>query len=242
MSHTFKFIYIILLLLIQMPYSAIAEDLSTELKSIYDGDKFAAYEQAIQNLTSRMEALERKIDTLERNSVKLPQNNSTKSATTEMETIEPNKDKGAAISTKDINNLPSNHPLVPTTEKELYDLALANFKDDNISEAEKMFDEIIQKYPNGAMASSSYYWKGKVATKRSDANNAALNYLKAYKNSPKGQKAPDALLELSSSLGTLGKVKEACTMLLRLDKEFPERPANAIKRSKELRDKYGCKK
>ena len=70
---------------------------------------------------------------------------------------------------------------------------------------------------------------------------AAINYLKGYKQSPKGIKASDSLLKLALSLGELKKGQEACSILDKLEAEFPNRPATSIKRAKEARIKFACK-
>jgi TolA-binding protein len=70
---------------------------------------------------------------------------------------------------------------------------------------------------------------------------AAINYLKGYKQFPKGAKASDSLLKLALTLGELKKKTEACSMLSRLETEFPNRPATSIKRTKDAKVKFGCK-
>ena len=72
-------------------------------------------------------------------------------------------------------------------------------------------------------------------------NKAAVNYLQSYKQYPKGSKAPDSLLKLSYSLASLNKNKEACSMLTKLEQEFPQRPISSIKRAQEAKDKFQCK-
>lgn len=72
-------------------------------------------------------------------------------------------------------------------------------------------------------------------------NKAALHYLQGYKKYPKGAKAADSLLKLFFSLANLNKKQEACSMLDKLDLEFPNRRINSIKRAQEARNKLGCK-
>lgn len=71
------------------------------------------------------------------------------------------------------------------------------------------------------MISNAYFWYGECFFKQKDYNTAAVNYLKGYKESPKGAKSSDALLKLALSLGELKKTTEACNILDKLNKEFP---------------------
>lgn len=126
-------------------------------------------------------------------------------------------------------------------DKQLYDLALAALKDNKLSEAQKRFTKFIETYPNSSLISNAYFWYGESFFKQSMFDKAAINYLKSYKHSPKGLKASDALLKLALSLGEIDKTKEACSILDKLEAEFPNRAATTIRRAKDARDKFTCK-
>ena len=64
--------------------------------------------------------------------------------------------------------------------------------------------------------------------------------MKGYKLQPKGAKAADSLLKLAFSLGEINKTKEACSMLTKLDKEFPKRAAASKKKGEEAWTKFNC--
>ncbi len=132
-------------------------------------------------------------------------------------------------------------PVEADTEKKMYDRALIAIKEGRYDEAETKFADFIAKYPKSSLVSNAYFWYGETYFKRNDYENAALQYLKCYKNFPKSAKAADSLLKLALSLGEMKKKKEACAMLMKLEKEFKDRPASSIKRAKDAINKYGCK-
>ncbi len=126
-------------------------------------------------------------------------------------------------------------------DKSEYDLALASLKDGKFEDAEKQFSDFIAKYPSSSLQSNATFWYAETFYRREMFNKAAVNYLQSYKQYPKGSKAPDSLLKLSYSLASLNKNKEACSMLTKLEQEFPQRPISSIKRAQEAKDKFQCK-
>lgn len=125
-------------------------------------------------------------------------------------------------------------------DKADYDLALAALKDGNFSLAETKFLEFIKQHPSSSLQSNATFWYAETFYRRGVYNKAAINYLQSYKKYPKGSKAPDALLKLSYSLASLNKNKEACSILEKLESEFPKRPISSIKRAREAREKFRC--
>ncbi|MGI4775881.1 MAG: tol-pal system protein YbgF, partial [Janthinobacterium lividum] len=136
---------------------------------------------------------------------------------------------------------PSNVSKEEVKEKKLYDLAIAALKDNKLEIAEKKFGELIQIYPKSPLQSNSYFWYGETFFRRNIFDKAAVNYLKGYKQFPKGVKAADSLLKLALALGELKKKNELCGILTKLETEFPDRPASSIKRTKDTKIKFGCK-
>ena len=98
----------------------------------------------------------------------------------------------------------------------------------------------IKEHPSSSLQSNATFWYSETFYRRGIFDKAAINYLQSYKNYPKGSKAPDALLKLAYSLASLNKNKEACSMLEKLDLEFPQRPISSIKRTKEAKNKFYC--
>ena len=125
-------------------------------------------------------------------------------------------------------------------DKSDYDLALAVLKDGNFDNAEKLFANFIKEYPSSNLQSNATFWYSETFYRRGIFDKAAIHYLQSYKNYPKGSKAPDALLKLAYSLASLNKNKEACSMLEKLELEFPKRPISSIKRANEAKNKFHC--
>ncbi len=124
--------------------------------------------------------------------------------------------------------------------KSEYDTALSYLKDGKFDEAEQKFAVFIQNHPKHKLKENGMFWYAESFYLRNNFNQSAINYLKTYKEYPKGSKASDALLKLSLSLGNLNKSKEACSVLDKLDAEFPKRSANSSKRSNEAKIKFKC--
>jgi tol-pal system protein YbgF len=127
------------------------------------------------------------------------------------------------------------------SEKSEYELALATLKDGRFEEAESQFSNFIENYPSSSLQSNATFWYAETFYRREMFNKAAVNYLQSYKHYPKGSKAADSLLKLSYSLASLNKKKEACSMLLKLEQEFPERPIDSVKRTREAKNQFQCK-
>lgn len=142
--------------------------------------------------------------------------------------------------TKTTNNMAETASLV-SPEKTEYDLALAALKHGDLRAAETQFADFARKYPKGELRENALFWYAEVFFRTSDFNQSAIHFLKCYKEYPKGIKAADALLKLGLSLGEMGKNKEACSILHKLDTEFPSRQESNKKRSLEAKAKFKCK-
>lgn len=127
-----------------------------------------------------------------------------------------------------------------TDEKKAYDLALASLKDGKFEDAEQKFSVFMKNYPQSSLQSKAYFWYGESFYKRNIFDKAAISYLKGYKQDPKGSKAPDSLLKLALSLGSLKKKQDACAMLSKLESEYHNRSADSVKRTKDAKIKFGC--
>ena len=239
-----KNIYIIIFSLL-FSIQAFAGDTISRRELKYDSsndysERLEALEKENQNLLGRIEILEHQV-------VKLERLLDTGMQSLGQET--PIQKDAIDESVADVFNAPS----VQQTEKkadtnsnvaqdkQLYDLALAALKDNNLVDAEKKFSKFIENYPKSSLLSNAYFWYGESFFKQKMYDKAAINYLKSYKQSTKGAKASDSLLKLALSLGEIKQIKEACSILDKLEAEFPNRAAASIKRAKDARAKFGCK-
>lgn len=219
------------------------------------------HEKEIQNLLGRIEVLEHSLSRLQQNIDAL--NNMLQESEKNQKNIlsspendeEPvginNNDVFEATSTASIDlKLPAKgekevesnvSSKEEAQDKKTYNLALAALKDGKFEVAEKKFSEFIKKYPKSNLQSNAYFWYGESFYRRKMFDKAAVNYLKGYKQFPKGAKASDSLLKLSLALGEMKKKQEACNILAKLEADFPSRSAISIKRAKDAKIKFGCK-
>ena len=187
----------------------------------------------IKSLQSRLDHLEQTVAAMQgKQPNSLPKNNLEKQITPLQEA------KPAPIQDK---NIPSEETKVTEVQSE-YDLALASLKDGNFSEAEQKLANFIQNHKNHKLRENAVFWYAESFYRQGNFNQAAIHYLKGYKEYTKGSKASDSLLKLSLSLGKLKKLKEACAVLDKLEAEFPKRSADSLKRAAEARTNFQCKK
>lgn len=231
-----------LLLLISSYASAYSDDdivrrpLKTFEETEQSEDRINLLTKEVQNLTGRVEMLEHIVSKISSNT-EMPQDHQVHKAKQD--------DKHSGNLSVSVGNENISEPSVANeseadSEKKQYDRALIALKENNHNEAEERFAAFISKHPKSPMLSNAYFWYGEVFFRRGEFEQAALQYLKCYKQFPKSVKAPDSLLKLALSLGEMKKVKEACAMLTKLSKEFKDRPAGSIKRAKDAANKFGC--
>ncbi len=127
-------------------------------------------------------------------------------------------------------------------DKKAYDEALILMKDSHFKEAEQKFSDFMINYPNSGLRDKAGFWYAESFYRQGVYNRAAAEYLNSYKNYPQGAKAPDALLKLAYSLNALNKKQEACNMLAKLQKEFPNRSNNLMIRSEDAISRMKCNK
>lgn len=223
-----------------------------------------------QNLSDRMETLEKSIRTLERHVYREPapagtvflthdnpSNNmetrllqleeTIRSLTGRIEELEHAQRTLERDTTYPMTTPPTNVPAVvstpsnvPVTAKDSYDQAFALLKQKDYGGAQHAFKQFIATYPQDDLTSNAYYWLGETHYAQQQYDQAAVQFLQGYTDFPKGNKAPDSLLKLAMALGQLGKTTEACTTLYKLTSEFPK-TGNAIKqRIKSEIQRFGC--
>lgn len=120
-----------------------------------------------------------------------------------------------------------------------YAYAFGLLRQARYDEAETALRAFIKAYGNDPLAANARYWLGETYYVRGDYVQAAEVFLEGYQSAPKGQKAPDALLKLGMSLGSLDKKKEACATFAKLLGEFGDAPASKV--AVRERQRYECK-
>lgn len=90
----------------------------------------------------------------------------------------------------------------------------------------------------GATKVEAQYLIGQALAGQKQYRDSAVAYYDAYKMSPKGTKAPYALLGVSASLLQLGNKKAACQAIGKLKTEFPH-PSDRVSKSTAVFSKQG---
>lgn len=187
----------------------------------------------IKELKSRLDSLEQAVSTMQTKTInsQVKQTLEKPIALEQEANLLPTQDKKVFFKEKGVDEIQSE-----------YDIALSYLKDGKLADAEEKFANFIQTHQKHKLRENAIFWYAESFYRRNNFNQAAINYLKGYKEYPKGSKAADALLKLSLSLGSLNKSKEACSILDKLESEFPNRAANSLKRAAEAKIKFSCKK
>jgi tol-pal system protein YbgF len=102
-----------------------------------------------------------------------------------------------------------------------YDKAHLLLRKSEYAEAERLFHKFVTENPDHKLTANAYYWLGETLSANQKYEQAAVFFLRSYKQDAKGSKAPDSLLKLAVALVKLDKIEESCASLMRLKKEYP---------------------
>lgn len=102
-----------------------------------------------------------------------------------------------------------------------YDQAHLLLRKSEYAEAERLFHKFVTENPDHKLTANAYYWLGETLSANKKYEQAAVFFLRSYKQDAKGSKAPDSLLKLAVALVKLDKMEESCASLMRLKKEYP---------------------
>lgn len=100
--------------------------------------------------------------------------------------------------------------------------------------------ESALKTAKGGTKVDAQFLLGQSLAGQKQYRDSAVSYYDAYKLSPKGARAPDALLGVSASLIALGDKKAACQALGKLKAEFPSPVARVSHASQIFTQRAGC--
>jgi len=107
------------------------------------------------------------------------------------------------------------------TPTERYDYAIGLLRAEDYEEAERAFASFVAAHPHNRLAGNAQYWLGEAHYVREQYERAATAFLDGYQRYPDSLKAPDNLLKLGMTLGSLGQRAEACATLDELATKFP---------------------
>ena len=87
--------------------------------------------------------------------------------------------------------------------------------------AADLFKTFTETYSGGPLSADAHFLLGEALSQVGETADAARAYLESFSGTPDGPRAPEALLKLGQSLGTLGQVPEACVTLREVGVRFP---------------------
>ncbi|MDX9972292.1 MAG: tetratricopeptide repeat protein [FCB group bacterium] len=120
--------------------------------------------------------------------------------------------------------------------QDIYKKAGAEFYAGNFEQARNLYDEYLEKNPNGKDAPNAQFWKGESQLKLNRYKEAIQEFEQLRKNYPTNSKVPYSMYEQAEAQLKLGQTNEAVAMLKQLIAEWPmTRPAAKAKADLEKR-------
>lgn len=110
-------------------------------------------------------------------------------------------------------------------EKEAYEAALNQFRQNNFGSAIAAFQAFMSSYPSSQLAPSAQYWIGNAYYALRDYKNAIAAQQKVVATWPDNAKASDAMLNIASSQSEMNDARAARETLQQLLKRYPSSPA-----------------
>lgn len=214
--------------------------------------KLTAQEEALQQLTARLEEqsfeiakLQEKIAKMNADTdirFKMLEDNAAASNTNALNTQKNDKRKSAAGKTKAAGgaNTTTASATANKSVKEQYDAAYGLLKKGDHIGAEKGFIAFIEKNPKSDLAGNANYWLGETYYARGQYEQAVGVFAEGFTTYKNNSKAPDNLLKLGMSMAHLKKKDEACTAFKSLPVEFPKASASLKKRAQDEAKKLSC--
>ncbi|MEE2662050.1 MAG: tol-pal system protein YbgF [Pseudomonadota bacterium] len=133
-------------------------------------------------------------------------------------------------------------PVLPAgTPKFQYDHIYKILRQQDFPRAATALRAFIDLHPKNALTSNAYFWLGQIYYVQKDYRDAALLFAEGFQKFPQGNKGPDSLLKLGTSLMNLNKNVEACTAFARFFEDFPKARSDLTNRVKRGQRKALCR-
>lgn len=197
-------------------------------------DRANAIEMELQRVTSRVERLEFRIETLLQTSTQRLDDLDRRLCI-----ADPDCDGASFPKQAGATGVVGDSGVIMTvTEQREFDQAKSMLDNGDPASAIEMFAEFTQAYPGGPITQNAYYLMGQAETELENHKNAARAYLRSYSADPDGVLASDAMFQLSLSFEKLGRAREACVTLTEVETRFPSSAAASAALS--AMDELGC--
>lgn len=190
-------------------------DTDARLQSM--ADRVGDLETTLQRLNGSLEAVTRDLDESRRENTTLKEQVTALNARL---TAPPPPPEGASMqggfSQGDPQGAPQENP------EEAFAAARQQMLGGDYDGAEIAFARFVGDYPDSPRSAEARYWWGKTLAVRGQDSQAATAFIGAIRGWPQTGWAPDAVVELSRSLVTLGKSSDACQTLTELSRRYPK--------------------
>ncbi|MBI2082113.1 MAG: tol-pal system protein YbgF [Deltaproteobacteria bacterium] len=103
-----------------------------------------------------------------------------------------------------------------------YRAALSEINLGNYTQALKLFEAFLKKYPKSSLADNAQYWKGEALYASRDFASALLEFQKVVKNFPQSEKTPGAILKQGYCLFEQKGYEDAKVFLNQLIQNYPK--------------------
>ena len=117
-------------------------------------------------------------------------------------------------------------------EKELYDLTLANYKEEKYEEAIVGFKSFLKKYPKSDLADNAHFWIGESYMALKQYEQAILAYQEVIKKYPKGNKVANAMLRQALAFYEIKDKISSKLLLKKIIKKYPRSDEAKIAKAK----------
>lgn len=208
-------------------------------------DRVNAIESALQNLTSKTEELEFRIDRVVTDGTNRVGDLEFRLCELEpgcdIGNLEPGSTLGGvdpATGSGGASALPTtppgasgNDPQLAIGERDDFERAKAALQAGNHTEAAAGFAAFLSAYPGSPLSGQAGLLRGEALEAAGQQSEAARAYLESFSAAPDGAEAPESLFRLGRALGRLGQTEEACVTLGQVAARYPAAAAVASAQS-----------
>ena len=124
----------------------------------------------------------------------------------------------------------------------MYDNALRAYNTAYYDESELAFNDILNQFPQHALASNAQYWLGEIYLKRKQYDKAKVAFKNGYDKYKNGNKGADSLYRLATTFKLLDDNHRACLILMSFDDEYPTGHSEVRAKVAAEKQKLNCKR
>ena len=207
------------------------QDLTSELQVLtgrLEEDRYYTEKNKTEFL-ERMNALEAKLAELDKEKIQLQQR------VTKLESAPPpvlkseKKIEKSPPSVKDTQDRPASQKSKESATKEasssakdVYMSAYEAYKNDRNREAREKFQSVLQDFPENQYSDNARFWIGESYYREENYEDAILAYEELFRNNPKSDKVPGAMLKQGLAFYALKDKKTGKIILEKLIQKYPD--------------------